>query len=214
VSDVTLETFVHRFVPGADPTAGRTLLLLHGTGGDEQDLIPLGRMLDPGAALLSPRGRVLEAGMPRYFRRLADGVFDLEDLRARTAELAAFVRVAAGHYGFPAGGLVAAGFSNGANIAASLLLLAPGTLAGAILFRPMVPTEPEPRPDLAGVPVLIAAGRSDPIVPPAETQRLAALLRAAGADVTVHGQAGGHSIARDEVAVARDWLADRIAARR
>lgn len=214
MSGVTLETFAHRFEPGADPAAGRTLLLLHGTGGDEDDLIPLGRMLDPGAALLSPRGRVLEAGMPRFFRRLAEGVFDLEDLRARTAELAAFVRVAAGRHGFALAGVIAAGFSNGANMAASLLLLEPGTLAGAVLFRPMVPIEPEPRPDLSGVPVLIAAGRSDPVVPPVETERLAVLLRAAGADVTVHGQAGGHAIAREEVAIARDWLADRFATRR
>src|SRR4026209_2924110 len=128
--------FIHDCVPGS---SSRTLLLLHGTGGNERDLIPLGRELDPNASLLSPRGKILENGMPRFFRRLAEGVFDLEDLKARTHELADFVLAAAREYGFDAGRVFAAGYSNGANIAASSLLLRPGMLAGAVLLRPMVP---------------------------------------------------------------------------
>src|SRR5437588_9417037 len=147
--------FIHEFVPGSSE---RTLLLLHGTGGNERDLIPLGHELDPGAALLSPRGKVLEHGMPRFFRRLAEGVFDLEDLTRRTHELADFVADAATRYGFDPRNVIAVGFSNGANIAASLLLLRPETLAAAVLFRPMIPLVPETLPDLSRVPVFIAAG--------------------------------------------------------
>jgi phospholipase/carboxylesterase/glyoxalase family protein len=202
--------FEHRFVPAAGEEP-RTLLLLHGTGGNEDDLVPLGETLLPGAAMLSPRGQVLEHGMPRFFRRLAEGVFDLDDLRARTAGLADFVGWAAGEYGFDPGQVIAAGFSNGANIAASLLLLRPGTLAGAILFRAMVPLTPETPPALAGVRVLIGAGRSDPLVHPAEVERLAAMLTTAGADVSVHWTPGGHQLTPGDVAAARAWLAGEAA---
>ncbi len=146
--------FVHRFVPAPEsaqpPPAA--LLLLHGTGGDEDDLVPLGRALVPGWALVSPRGKVLEGGAPRFFRRLAEGVFDQEDLVARTHELAGFVEAAAVEYGLDRDRIVAVGFSNGANIGASLLLLHPGLLAGAVLLRAMVPFEPDPLPDLTGTP--------------------------------------------------------------
>jgi predicted esterase len=199
--------FVHRFVPAERADETRTLLLLHGTGGNEADLLPLGRHLLPGATLLSPRGKVLEHGMPRFFRRLAEGVFDQEDLRLRTAELARFVRDAAAAYGFDAGKVVAVGYSNGANIAASLLLREPGALSAAVLFHPMVPFVPDVLPDLTGTPVFIGAGRSDPMVPAANTEELATLLRAAGADVTVHWQAGGHQLGGEEVEAARQWLA-------
>ena len=197
--------FIHRYVPA---TAGdkTTLLLLHGTGGDENDLLPLGPAITPTAGLLSPRGKVLEHGMPRFFRRLAEGVFDVPDLIARTHELAGFVAAAAAHHGFDADRVVAAGFSNGANIAASLLLLRPGVLQGAVLLSPMVPLEPETPADLKGAPVLIGAGRQDPIASPAGTEALAELLRRSGAEVTVHWHAGGHSITPDEVAAARDWM--------
>src|SRR5213594_4986343 len=150
--------FIHEFVPGA---SDRTLLLLHGTGGNERDLIPLGHELDPNAALLSPRGKVLENGMPRFFRRLAEGVFDLEDLKNRTNELADFVAAAAQHYGFAADKVVAVGYSNGANIAASMLLLRPKTLRGAVLFRAMVPLVPDTPPNLSAVRVWIGAGMND-----------------------------------------------------
>lgn len=156
--------FAHRFIPAEDDDQN-TLLLLHGTGGDENDLLPLGRMLSESAALLSPRGKVQEHGMPRFFLRLAEGVFDEEDLKYRANELAGFVEEARKEYGLDANKVWAVGLSNGANIAASLLLLHPGFLAGAVLLRAMVPFEPEVRHDLAGTPIYLAAGRSDPIVP-------------------------------------------------
>jgi predicted esterase len=199
--------FVHRYRPGRSADAP-TLLLLHGTGGNEDDLLELAPELLPDAGVLSPRGRVLERGMPRFFRRLAEGVFDLEDLRVRTAELADFVAAAAAHYRFDPARVIAVGFSNGANIAGSLLLLRPGTLQRAVLFRAMVPLVPEPLPALAGTTVLVSNGRSDPIVPVAETERLAALLRAAGAGVTLAWQPGGHNLTRDDVVRAHEWLAD------
>jgi phospholipase/carboxylesterase len=200
---------VHRFDPAKEPGAP-TLLLLHGTGGDENDLLPLGRMLDERAALLSPRGKVLENGMPRFFRRLSMGVFDEEDLVNRTHELASFVEEAASEYGLDPKRLFAVGFSNGANIAASLLLLHPGLLAGAVLLRAMTPFELETLPDLSDTPVYLAAGRSDQMIPPESTERLADLLREAGAEVTLDWQPGGHGIGRAEVEAARDWLAGVI----
>jgi predicted esterase len=199
--------FVHRYVPATDQASRLALLLLHGTGGNEADLLPLGAALAPGAAQLSPRGKVLERGMPRFFRRIAEGVFDLDDLRFRTAELADFVTAAREAYGISDRRLIAVGFSNGANIAASLLLLKPGILDGAVLFRPMVPLEPSPLPELQGIPVLIAAGRMDPIAPPAESERLAALLTRAGAQVRVHWSPAAHGLIEADIDAARGWLA-------
>ncbi len=205
--------FVHRYVPATEPGAP-TLLLLHGTGGDENDLLPLGRMLEVRAALLSPRGKVLEHGMPRFFRRLAEGVFDHEDLVNRTHELADFAEQAVNEYGLDSARLYAVGFSNGANIAASLLLLHPRLLAGAVLLRAMVPFEPETMPDLSGTPVYLAAGRSDQMVLPENTERLAQLLRGAGAEVTLDWQPGGHSIGRAEVESSRDWFVEALSSTR
>ena len=195
--------FIHEFVPG---NSERTLLLLHGTGGNERDLSSLGRELDQNASLLSPRGQVLENGMPRFFRRLAEGVFDLEDLKRRTHELADFVAAAAEHYQFATNQVIAVGYSNGANIAASLLLLRPQTLHGAILFRVMVPLIPPAQPDLSSVRVWIGAGDKDPIIPTSESQRLAELLRRAGADVTIRFFNSGHNLTNDEIETASDWL--------
>jgi phospholipase/carboxylesterase len=195
--------FIHEFVPG---TSNRTLLLLHGTGGSERDLLPLGRELDPNAALLSPRGKVLEHGMPRFFRRVAEGVFDLEDLQKRTHELADFVAAAAERYNFDVNNLIAVGYSNGANIAACVLLLRPESLAGAILFRAMVPLEPDKPPDLATVRVWIGAGNHDPIIPTMETQRLVDLLRTGGADVTIRFLNAGHGLTPDDISLSRGWL--------
>jgi predicted esterase len=195
--------FIHEFVPGK---SDRTLLLLHGTGGNERDLIPLGHELDPRAALLSPRGKVLENGIPRFFRRLAEGVFDLEDLKKRTNELADFVATAAQHYGFPRDNVVAVGYSNGANIAASMLLLRPDMLSAAILFRAMVPLVPERQPNLSSARVWIGAGSNDPIIPTSETKRLAELLRSAGADVTMRHFSAGHELTPADVESARDWM--------
>jgi phospholipase/carboxylesterase len=197
--------FIHEFIPGS---SSRTLLLLHGTGGNERDLIPLGRELDPNAALLSPRGKVLENGMPRFFRRLAEGVFDLEDLKMRTNELADFVTAAARHYKLASDHIVGVGYSNGANIAGSMLLLRPEIMHAAILFRAMVPLIPDKLPDLSSVRVWIGAGDQDPIVPASETKRLAELLRRASADVTIRFAKAGHGLTNDDLEVARHWLGE------
>ena len=203
--------FVHHFVPAEKSGETRTLLLLHSTGGDEKELLSLGSALLPGAAVLSPRGKVSERGMLRFFRRLSEGVFDLEDLHFRTQELAAFLRDAAAFYGFDPGNVVAAGYSNGANIAASLLLQEPGILAAAALFHAMVPFEPDNLPDLAGTAVFLSAGRTDSMVPVTNTERLATIFRDAGADVSLLWQAGGHALTSEEITAARRWL-DREAA--
>lgn len=204
--------FVHVFKPAQHPGAS-TLLLLHGTGGDEHDMLSLGG-LAPGAALLSPRGKVLENGMPRFFRRLSEGVFDVEDLTLQAGELADFVAAAAAHYRFDPSRVIAMGFSNGANIASAMMLLRPGVLKGGILFRAMVPFEPSPGTQpparqeslLAGTRVLISNGRIDPIVSPEETERLARLLQREGADVEVHWQPAGHQLMPSDFAVAKTWL--------
>jgi predicted esterase len=208
MSRSTLDTldFVHRFVPASHPGEAATLLLLHGTGGNENDLIPLGQRLMPEANLLSPRGKIREQGMPRFFRRLAEGVFDQEDLKFRTEELADFIQAASEEYTLDPGKILAVGYSNGANIAASLLLSQPERLAGAVLFHPMVPFMPETRPNLQGRPIFISAGRNDPIVPVQNTTQLASLFQAAGAEVTLHWHNEGHTLASDEVEAARRWL--------
>jgi predicted esterase len=199
--------FVHRWEPREGAT--RTLLLLHGTGGDENDLIPVGDMLDREANLLSPRGQVLENGMPRFFRRLAEGVFDIPDLRARTASLGDFITAASAAYAFPTDGVSAVGFSNGANIAAALLLMRPGLVKEAVLLRAMVPLEVTPLPSLVGTRVFLAAGEHDPIIPPSNTERLAEMLRDAGADVTLRWSPVGHQLTRDDVSASRAWLQAR-----
>ena len=204
-----LDLHVHRWVAGTAPGSG-TLLLLHGTGGDETDLLPLAQLVAPGAAVLSVRGNVLELGAPRFFRRLAEGVFDLNDLHRRTAELADFVEAAAGRYGFSPARLYALGFSNGANIAASLLLTRPALLAGGVLIRAMVPFEPEAAPSLAGRAVLLSQGRADPLIPTAGAERLADLLRSAGAGVEVAWQAASHGLVQGDVTAASRWLASRL----
>jgi predicted esterase len=202
--------FIHHYfppTPGAERAGNPTLILLHGTGGDEDDLVLLGRVLLPGAGILSPRGQVLEGGAPRFFRRLAPGVLDEDDLSRRTTELATFIAAAATTYGFDRDRLVAVGFSNGANIAASLLLRGAIPLRGAVLLSPMLPFEPETLPDLTGTGVFIGAGRIDPLVPAAQAERLADVLRAAGADVALHWEPGGHALTGQEVDAAKMWLA-------
>lgn len=195
--------FHHRFVSGDRP---ETLLLLHGTGGNEDDLIPFARQVAPGPNLLSPRGRVLENGMPRFFRRIAPGVFDEQDLIERTHELAEFVGKAVTAYDLDPYSIVALGYSNGANIAASLLLLHPGLLSGAALLHAMVPLRPPHIPELPSTPVLMTAGRQDPIVPRPETEELAGMLREAGADVTLFWGDSGHQIDQGELAAIERWM--------
>jgi phospholipase/carboxylesterase len=198
-------SYHHLFEPGTDPAAP-PLLLLHGTGGDERDLVPLARQVSPGSALLSPRGDVLERGAPRFFRRLAEGVFDLPDVERRTHALADFIAAAAARYGFDASRLTALGFSNGANIAGSLLLLRPESLAAAALLRPMVVLEPAVSPDLAGKRVLISSGEFDPIVPNDHPPRLAELLRRGGASVDLHTHAASHGLVPADLAAAQKFL--------
>ncbi|UFZ01701.1 alpha/beta hydrolase [Bradyrhizobium ontarionense] len=197
-------SFTHRFQPGSTSGAA-PLLLLHGTGGDESDLLPLGATLSPGAALLSPRGQVLEHGMPRFFRRLAEGVFDEDDVRRRALELGAFVSQARQRYGIAAP--VAVGYSNGANIAAALLLLQPEVLAGAVLFRAMVPLSQTPVAQLKRKPVLMLSGLADPIVPASKSAKLCSELSNAGADVTHTTLPAGHQLSQADIALARDWVA-------
>jgi phospholipase/carboxylesterase len=195
----------HIFQKGSNPEAP-LLLLLHGTGGTETDLLPLSEMVSPGSSVLSVRGNVLENGMPRYFRRLAEGVFDEEDLIFRTKELYDFLELASGKYDFDRDRVVALGYSNGANIAASLLFHYEGALQGAILHHPMVPRRGITLPPLSDIPVFIAAGKNDPICPAAETDELNQILLQAGAAVNVHWENYGHQLTRSEVDAASSWF--------
>lgn len=195
----------HRFVPATDPAARGAVLALHGTGGDETSLIGLAQTVFPGAAVLSPRGNVLEAGAPRFFRRHAEGVLDLEDLAVRTGEMADFVAAAAQHYGFDPGTLAAIGFSNGANLAVSLLLTRPGVLNAAALLSPMLPFVPADPIRLDGTAVFIGAGNLDPLVPAAQIDQLQAILTDAGAVVTMHREETGHTVTDREVVAAQEW---------
>jgi predicted esterase len=211
--------FIHRFMPPKNvPDSGRakqgstegktftTFLLLHGTGGNEQDLIPLAYEIDKSAAILSPRGKVLENGItPRFFRRLAEGVFDLEDLKFRTNELADFVIDASKTYGFDLQRIIAVGYSNGANIAASMLLLRPEILS-AVLFRAMVPFVPQKLPDLSKKRIFMSSGLMDPIVSLDEADRLFGLFKKAGANISLSWQESGHELTIEEIRKAKEWL--------
>lgn len=206
--------YVHVFVPAGQPAPDAvTLLLLHGTGGNERDLLPLGRELWPGAALLGVRGKVLEDGMPRFFRRFREGVFDVEDLKARTHELARFIDVAATQYRFSKRHLIAVGYSNGANIAASLIFLHPRDLKAAVLFRPMVPFTLDVMRDFSRLSVFIGAGDGDPIVSPDHPEELATILESGGADVSIFWHRGGHELGRDDVDRAKAWLSANVSKR-
>ena len=199
---------IHRYIPGTQSSS--TLLLLHGTGGDEEDLLPIGTALAPGVGLLSPRGQVLENGMPRFFRRLRVGVFDEDDIRFRAQELADFVEASSVRYGFDAGRVIALGYSNGANIAAANLLLTPGMLRAAILLRAQLPLTPDPLPSLPPIPVMILAGSQDAIVAPSSTEALAKLLSRCGAQVEVHWQKAGHELIPEDFASVKQYLAKLI----
>jgi phospholipase/carboxylesterase len=194
----------HIFQAGSDPSRP-TLLLLHGTGGSEQDLLPLAGRIDEKATVLSVRGSVLENGMPRFFRRLAEGIFDEEDLVVRTNELYEFLDQAAAEYKFDRKNIVAIGYSNGANIAGSLMFHYQDALRGAILHHPMVPRRGIELPDLCGKPVFIGAGTNDPICPAQESEELKALLEKAGASVHLHWENHGHQLTFGEVDAAEKW---------
>jgi len=198
--------FIHRFVTAGDSASEETLLVLHGTGGDENDLIGIGQAVAPGAAILSPRGNVLENGAPRFFRRISEGVFDPKEVRSRAEELARFIRAAVITYGLDPERIFALGYSNGANIASTVMLIEPGLLQSSILLRPMLVYEPKEQKDLSGSAVFISAGRMDPIVPTTSVERLAALFESSHADVTLKWQLGGHSLVPSEVREAAEWL--------
>ena len=187
-----------------------TLLLLHGTGGNEDDLIPVGQMLSSSASLLSPRGKILENGMPRFFKRLSEGVFDIDDLKFRTKELADFVIKSSKVYSFDLNKTIAVGFSNGANIAASLLLSYPETIKGTILFRVMIPFMPDNMPNLSSKKVLLSAGMFDPIVSKSQIGGLLNILQKSGADVTLKWQQSGHNLTQTDISNAKEWLEKNI----
>ena len=198
--------FVHRFIPATEP-GKPPLLLLHGTGGDENDLLPIAARVAPGAAVLSPRGKVLEHGMPRFFRRSGEGQWDLADLKQRTAELAEFLKQAREAYCIEKP--IALGYSNGANVAWSLILAEPQALAGAILMRAMLPFDPRPLPDLARLPVLILTGRHDELIPPQQAGLLAALLGEAGANASFEMLEANHGLTGEDLKLAAEWFAQR-----
>ena len=199
--------FIHRFLPAENSANGETLVVLHGTGGDENDLIGIGQAIAPGAAILSPRGNVLENGAPRFFRRLAEGVFDPKEVRSRAEELARFIRAAVITYRLDPARVFALGYSNGANVASTVMFVEPGILQGVILFRPMLVYEPTEKKDLSGSAVFISAGRMDPIVPTASVERLVELFELAHAGVTLKWQLVGHNLVPSEVSEAANWLA-------
>lgn len=204
---MTLDAFQYRWVPSKrTPASPRTLLLLHGTGGDENDLLPIGEILDPAANLLSPRGRIDENGANRFFRRIREGVFDLENMKKETEALAAWLRLAAVEHAFDLEQIYAVGFSNGANMGASLLLRNPELLRGGFLMRAMVPFEPETPAALMGTRVLIASGEFDPLVSHDQAERLAAILVQGGADVEHLWLPVGHNLTRQELDHAHEWL--------
>lgn len=199
--------FIYAFEPASPGEhTERTLLLLHGTGGSETDLLGLGESIAPGAARLSPRGKVLENGMARFFRRLAAGVFDIDDLIARTHELADFITAAQTTHNIADKELVSVGFSNGANIAGSLLLMYPSLFAGAVLYRPMVPFVPQTLLDLTGKRILVVPGRRDEMISAEQTEELIDLLQQTGADVSIAWQPGGHRLTGDDLVAARTWF--------
>lgn len=198
--------FIHRFIPAEDQSAG-TLLVLHGTGGNENDLVGIGQAIAPGVAILSPRGNVLENGAPRFFRRIAEGVFDPKEVRSRGEELARFIRAAVITYRLDPSRIFALGYSNGANIASTVMLIEPGTIQGSILFRPMLVYEPSETSDLSGSSVFMSAGRMDPIVPTTSVEQLAEMFRSANAEVTLKWQLAGHNLVPSEVREASEWFA-------
>ncbi|EDL65937.1 alpha/beta hydrolase [Bacillus sp. SG-1] len=188
---------------------GPTLLLLHGTGGNERNLLPLAEMIAPGYSVLGVRGNVSEHGMPRFFRRLAEGVFDEEDLVFRTKELKKFIDESAEKYGFDRNNVLAIGYSNGANIAASMMYHYNDAVQGAILFHAMVPLRSVDMADLSGTPVFLGAGENDPLIPAQETKELADALRSSNADVTEYWTRGGHQLTREEIEQAADWFKEK-----
>jgi phospholipase/carboxylesterase/glyoxalase family protein len=200
--------FKHKYVPSSDPPKGKTVLLLHGTGGNEESLIPIVEMVLPDAAILSPRGQIMENGMPRFFRRIAEGVFDLEDLKFQTQELAIFIEAASKTYGIESNEVIALGYSNGANIASSVMLTYPELISKAALFHPMIPFVPENPPDLSNTGILITAGTNDPIVSREETLELNNMFQDYGAEVEIFWHDSEHNLTREELDKTKNFLSE------
>jgi len=200
--------FIHKYFPGDKPD-GVTLLMLHGTGGNEMSLASLGQAIDREAGQLSPRGKISEGGAPRFFRRLGEGVYDMEDVARQSEALANWITAARAEYGIGADKLVAVGYSNGANIAAAVILRHPGVITRAVLVRAMMPVEGL-TPDLSGTKILLLAGQYDPLVPAGESERLAQAFRQFGADVTLETFPTDHGIVNEDLVAARTWIQANI----
>lgn len=202
-------SFIHVFIPSSKKSK-LTLLLLHGTGGDENDLIPLGLDIAPIASILSPRGKVIENGMSRFFRRFPDGSFDIQDLRFRTEELSKFITWASQHYNFDLGKMIVLGYSNGANMALSVILTYRELIAGAILFRAVVPYIPDRLPDLSGMPIFLSEGMYDPYVSLAQAESLKILLEKLGASLTYNLEVSAHRLTQHEIRKAREFFQENF----
>lgn len=200
---------IHKYIPSKDPSNRNTLLLLHGTGGNESSLIPISEIILPDAAVISPRGNVVENGMPRFFRRISEGVFDLEDLKLRTQELASFIKATAKTYKIESNDIVAVGYSNGANIASSVILTYPDLISQAVLYHPMIPFAPTSPPDLTDTKILITAGTNDPIVSSNGTNDLKVMFESCGADVDIYWHDMGHNLTDEELNITRKFLSER-----
>ena len=194
------DSYIYAEKQGAGADAP-TLFLFHGTGGDENQFLGLGAQLLPGARLVAPRGDVSEAGALRYFKRTGEGRYDMADLARATAKTAGFVQAQKG-----SGEAIGFGYSNGANIIASVLFETPAAFHRAVLLHPLIPFEPAPQPGLAGKPILITAGRRDGMCPAPQTEALVAWFQAQGADVTVFWHDGGHEIRQEELLAVQEWL--------
>lgn len=203
----TIDSYIHQFIPATDPENKRVMLAMHGTGGDEHDLVPLAKELSPGSAILSPRGQVDENGMNRWFKRFSEGIFDMKDLVPRAKEYAEFLKIAAEHYGFAPQDLIAVGYSNGANMALATLLLRPESMGGAVLFRPNLPFDPPTLPNWATKRVLVSFGQADRYRKEDESERLQQILRASHATVSTYWYRGGHELNEEDIVVARQFLA-------
>lgn len=192
----------HVFIKG---TSARTILVLHGTGADEHNILPLAKALDPKASVLSPRGMHLEAGMNRYFERYPDGTFNEQSIDLAVAELAEFIEVAAKEYGFDRANIFATGFSNGANTAAALMVRHPELLVGAALFGSTIPYAQVEKVDLTGKRIWLANGDYDSYAPVEVSERWVAKLADFGANVTWLRHPGGHQISQDQLhAISKD----------
>ncbi len=196
----------HFFQKSTNPEEKRVLLLFHGTGGNEMDLIPLAERILPGVSYLGIRGNVIEHGMPRFFKRLSEGIFDEADIKLRAHELDSFIREAATSFGFSSENVMALGYSNGANIITALNFLHPGLISTSLLLRPMTPLVPANAPDLSNSNVWLSFGSVDPLMPPGEIEKLSGLYTEYGANLTVNIEQAGHQLVQNDLTKASEFL--------